>query len=158
MDVLIVVESFYGNTTHIAEQIADGMRSKGATVTVASPAQSPDVDGVELLLVGAPTHMRGLPGARSRQMAAARGAAGESVGVSDWLSSANVPKGLRSAAFDTAVAGSFAGSATKAIQKRLKTLGASVVAQESFLVEGKDVPHLRDGELDRAAQWGASLL
>ena len=155
--MLIVAESFYGNTTQVAEQIAGGLRSKGGTVRVASPGESPKLDGVDLLVVGAPTQMRRLPNARTRQMAQARGVVPPAVGVADWLAALSLPKGLRAAAFDTALAGGFAGSAAKAIRQRLRRLGADVVAEASFIVEGADTPHLVDGEADRAAHWGAGL-
>jgi hypothetical protein len=62
----------------------------------------------------------------------------------------------RSAAFETKIRWS-PGSATKTIGPELARAGyPPLVAAEHFIVGGPQGP-LRDGELDRACDWGAAL-
>lgn len=155
MNVLIVVESSFGNTARIAEAVAAGLRSRGATVRVEDAAGAPAVAGHDLVVVGAPTHNLGLPNAKSREQATEKGGHAPTAGVQEWLG-ALARTDVRAAAFDTAVAGRFSGSAAKRIDKLLRTKGAKVAARESFVVAG-DPPALADGELARAEAWGAGL-
>ncbi|WP_433527972.1 flavodoxin family protein [Micromonospora sp. CA-263727] len=157
MNVLIVTESCFGNTSRVADAVAAGLRSTGAEVIVAEAASAPTLDGVDLLLVGAPTHNMGLPGPASRRQAATRGGNPAATGVAEWLD--RLPTGFsgRAATFDTVTGtGFFAGSAAKGIQKRLRRHRVDVVARESFVVTATEGP-LADGELDRAELWGAAL-
>lgn len=157
MKVLIVTESCFGNTARVADAVADGLRSTGAEVTVAEAAAAPALDGVDLLLVGAPTHNMGLPGPASRRQAAAKGGHPAASGVAEWLDQLPTGFGGRAATFDTVTGtGFFSGSAAKGIQKRLRRHRVDVVARESFVVTATEGP-LADGELDRARLWGAAL-
>src|SRR4029077_14637551 len=71
MRALVVYESMYGNTRVIAGNIADGLRADyEVTVVPVAEATAELVAGVDLLVAGAPTHMRGLPSAASRRQAA----------------------------------------------------------------------------------------
>ncbi|WP_448058549.1 flavodoxin family protein [Cellulomonas hominis] len=158
MDVRIVVESCFGNTARIAEAVAAGLRSRGATVTVVDAASAPAPDGADLLLVGAPTHNMGLPGPASRRQAEAAGGRPPVTGVGEWLAGLPRRRGGRAAAFSTVTGtGFFAGSAAKGIEKRLRRCAVEVVAREEFLVTGREGP-LADGELARAERWGAGLV
>ncbi|MDG4752606.1 flavodoxin domain-containing protein [Micromonospora sp. WMMD718] len=157
MNVLIVTESCFGNTSRVADAVAAGLRSTGAEVTVAEAAAAPALDGVDLLLVGAPTHNMGLPGPASRRQAAMKGGSPAATGVTEWLD--RLPTGFagRAATFDTVTGtGFFSGSAAKGIQKRLRRQRVDVVARASFVVTATEGP-LADGELDRARLWGAGL-
>ena len=90
MNVLIVTESCFGNTRIVAEAIATGLRSGGAAVTavtVVDAATAPSLDGVDLLLVGAPTHSMGLPSPATRGQAQAKGGRPPAAGVGEWLTS-----------------------------------------------------------------------
>ncbi|MEV2240435.1 flavodoxin domain-containing protein [Micromonospora sp. NPDC049891] len=157
MKVLIVTESCFGNTSRVADAVAAGLRSAGAEVTVVEAAAEPALDGVDLLLVGAPTHNMGLPGPASRRQAATKGASPASTGVAEWLDRLPTGFGGRAATFDTVTGtGFFSGSAAKAIQKRLRRHGVAVVARQSFVVTSTEGP-LADGELDRAELWAAGL-
>lgn len=156
MDVLVVVESCFGNTARVAEAIADGLRSAGASVELTDAVTAPAPSGVDLLLVGAPTHNRGLPTVKSRAQAVERGGHSVESGIGEWLSGLPKQSGLRAVAFDTVVSrGFFAGSAAKRIERRLRRLGVDVHGQESFLVQGQPA-HLVEGEAERAQAWGAS--
>ncbi len=157
MNVLIVVESAFGTTATIADALAAGLRSSGATVTVVPAADAPSSAGFDLVFVGAPTHNLGLPTPKSRALAAQRGGAVVESGVAEWLVAQSRLGGVRAAAFDTVVPGPFSGSAAKKIERALKRLGADVVARESFLVHGTPAM-LADGEVARAGHWAAGLV
>jgi flavodoxin len=78
-------------------------------------------------------------------------------GVHDWLD--DLPRGKGHAVtFDTRFEkpAFLTGSAAKGIAKRLRRKGFEVVATESFFVLGTDGP-LKDGELERAAEWAEGL-
>ena len=165
MNALVVYESIYGNTRAIAEAVADGLGG----ASVASVATAPgDLENLDLLVVGGPTHMHGLATTRSREIAA-EGAhedkgthvepdATDGPGLRGWLAELPDGQGARAATFDTRLDKSawVTGLASRGIAKRLRRDGYDVVATESFLVEDGEGP-LEDGELDRARAWGAQL-
>ncbi|GEL99291.1 flavodoxin family protein [Cellulomonas terrae] len=163
MTALVVFESMYGSTAAIAEAVAAGLADLRVPVTVCevglagppSPATRPS-----LLVVGAPTHQRGLSTGRTRDLARGDGAGTVSRGdgVREWLDQVvALASGQAAAVFDTAVAGRFAGSAAHAIGKRLTRAGAElVVPPETFTVAGRSSGLLPD-ELEKARSWGRSL-
>src|SRR5262249_1708788 len=71
MRAVVVYESMFGNTRTVAEAIAAGLSSSSVPTTVVSVFSKEDVDlhGVDLLVVGAPTHVHGMPSTRSRAAA-----------------------------------------------------------------------------------------
>jgi hypothetical protein len=153
----VITESCFGNTSRVAEAIAMGLRSRNATVTVAAAVSGPALDGVDLLILGSPTHNMGLPSPASRRQAGEKGGQAPATGVVEWLEALPGDPGCRVAAFDTVTGtGFFSGSAAKAIEKRLRRRSVSVIDRQSFLVTSAQGP-LADGEADRAEQWGASL-
>lgn len=169
MRTLVVFESMFGNTHRVAECIARGLAGAGEVRVVPVADATPEaLDGIDLLVVGGPTHVHGMTSARSRE--AAHDQAGlpdsgltmdpdaEGPGLRDWFDGAAIPRGLAAAAFDTRVHGAAAltGRASKGIAKRLARHGTNRAADpESFFV-GKD-NRLADGEAERAEAWGASL-
>lgn len=172
MRTVIVYESVFGNTREIAEAIAAGVRdrrpgSEVACVPVAI-ADAGLINGADLLVVGGPTHMRGMSTGMTRQ----KGAESEQQkfprlhlepgfdgpGLREWLDGMKRQDVAgRAAAFDTRVASRLAGSAAKRIALQLRRRGYRVLAREGFVVDGTHGP-LRSGETARARQWGASLL
>ncbi len=157
MNVLVVVESCFGNTARVADAVAAGLRSRGATVTVVEAAVAPVPGAVDLLLVGAPTHSMGLPGSATRRQAEAKGGHPPATGVAEWLAALPDRPGLRAATFDTVTGtGFFSGSAAKRIEKELRRRAVNVASRQSFLVTATEGP-LADGELARAEKWGAAL-
>lgn len=159
MSVRIVVESMFGNTREVAEQIADGLReaAPGADVVVVStsqPAQLPA--GVSLLLLGGPTHAFGMSRMETRADAERAGARGDAHrGVREWIAEAQ-PFDGRVVTFDTRIK-HFPGSAARAAANELAARGFPRVEQgESFWVRGKSGP-LRTGEAERARGWGQAL-
>ncbi len=160
MRALVVVESWFGNTLAVASAVADGL-GNFMTVDVRSVDDAPAelAEGVDLVVVGGPTQVFGMsrPNSRRDAVKQAGSSARVDVGVREWLASA--PAGIRrGAAFDTRIdKGWVPGSAARGIARRLRRLGATLVAEpESFVVTATPGP-LAAGELDRARQWGEQL-
>ena len=163
MPALLVFESMYGSTGAVAEAIASGLADVRVAATVCEVGLASDpqvVAGTGLLIVGAPTHQRGLSTPRTRDVA--RGEATTTLtsgdGIREWLEvlSAHVA-GRQVAVFDTAVKSRLSGSAADAIARRLTKAGARLaVPPESFVVSGRTSGLLPD-ELERARSWGRGL-
>jgi flavodoxin len=66
MRSLVVCESWFGNTRQIAEEIADALGGAGEAEVLSVDDPLPSLDGVDLIVVGAPTHVHGLSSGRSR--------------------------------------------------------------------------------------------
>jgi hypothetical protein len=161
MRSVVVFESWFGNTRKLAEAIAEALRREGEVEVVSVDDPRPDLERVDLLVVGAPTHVHGLSSALSRRSALGQlGVPGEAgVGVRGWLREAPEGRGRAAAAFDTRAEGRIAvvGSAARGIGRRLGRRGYTLVAPpESFLVLATAGP-LRPGEAERAARWARAL-
>lgn len=156
MKALIIYDSMFGNTEKVAQAMATALADK-AEVTArrvgdVKPAELADLD---LLIVGSPTQGFQPTAATKKLLAAIPGK-----GL----------QGMKVAAFDTRIAIEDVGSrfltimvnlfgyAAKPIANRLqKKAGLLVVPPEGFIVKDKEGP-LKDGELERAAQWAKQLL
>lgn len=172
MKGIVVYESMFGSTRAVAESVAEGMAEEGASVgrppvLRAADVGADDLEGVDFVVVGAPTHAHGLPRASTRRGApdTAAKTGGELIlesgasaapGVREWLSElGNLPQ--QAAAFDTRVRAPaiVTGRASKTIARELRRHGAELVADpESFLVAEN---RLAPGELERARSWGRDL-
>ena len=85
---LVIVESYFGSTRTIAEAIAAVLSETGAQARVLDVDRAPDVLPADLdrLVLGAPTHNRGLPTAGTRATACKKqGATTSATGVREWL-------------------------------------------------------------------------
>ncbi|MBU2228773.1 flavodoxin family protein [Patescibacteria group bacterium] len=146
----VIYDSTFGNTEKIARAIAEGADAK---VIHIKDAQSLDIKTMELLIVGSPT----LGGRPSKP-------------VQDFLNAlpADALKNTRVAGFDTRFEESAQGFGLKLIlktfkyagEKILKSLeskGGQAVSAEGFYVTGKEGP-LKEGEIERAKEWGRSLV
>jgi hypothetical protein len=159
--VAVVYESWFGNTRVVAESIALALRGV-AEVTLARVEEPvPDLEGIDLLIVGAPTHAHGLSSAATREGAIAqRGGGGHAgVGVRGWLRQLPPGGGPRVAAFDTRLERSplLVGSAARGIARRLERRGYELAAPpQSFFVCGSAGP-LEEGETARAAAWALGV-
>ena len=74
MHTLLIYESMYGNTHAIAAAIAEGFRPNGdVRVVPVSEATDDLVTWADLVIVGGPTHARGMttPGSRTSAVEAA---------------------------------------------------------------------------------------
>lgn len=153
MSALVVYESYFGNTRAIAEAIASGLAAQAVPVT-----QAPELpEDLTLLVVGAPTQNLGLPQPKGREKVMERGGSAGDFGVREWLAGLRGHQGVRAVTFDTSTSTAM-GTASKAAVKALKRAGFRAVQRgESFKVTGTEGP-LAEGELERAREWGASLL
>lgn len=154
--VLVVVESYWGNTDAVARAVVDGLRSAGADAEIVGAAVAPVVigAGAGLVLIGAPTHNMALPSPSSRRIAAQRGVPADRTGVREWIQSVRFEGTPLVLTFDTHVA-RFSGSAARDAAKRLRRIQARV--GERFVIAGEP-PVLVEGELERARAWGARLV
>lgn len=147
MKTIVAFHSLYGNTKLVAEAVAEGLRSK-AVVELSQLGQLKvaDLEGVELLVVGTPTHNAGIP----MDVRAI---------VRKW------PKGcltgMRVEAFDTSLKMNWFvdlfNPAAPKLAAELRRLGGTPLGQaQSFWVSGREGP-LAEGELERAKAWGQAL-
>lgn len=154
MKVLIVYDSVYGNTQKIAEAMIEGIGSeRNPIITKVKDATIADLEGVDLLIVGGPTH---------------GGNFTEPVKNFFASISANGLKGIKAAAFDTSFTldsqGAFVrflmktlGYAAPKIAKKLGSKGADVLTSEIFYVVDTEGP-LKEGEIERASAWAVALV
>jgi Flavodoxin domain len=158
MRSLVVYESWFGNTRRLAEEIAAELRREGEVDIVSVDETLPLLVDVDLLVVGAPTHVHGISSGRSRVAAVEQqGGEGEAgIGVRGWIDALpNGAGGPRVAVFDTRANKPvlLVGSAARGIAKRLLRRGYTLAAEpESFFVHGTPGP-LEEGELERASDW-----
>ena len=159
MNVIVVYESHWGNTASVARAIADGFGPAARVLTTdeATPTVVADAD---LIVAGAPVMAFSLPGDRMLATIASDTKAPSPGDLSHpsmraWLD--QVPAGHgRSAQFETGLRWS-PGGATGAITKKLESAGFKrLTKSQRFVVKGSYGP-LRDGELERAQQWGQEL-
>ena len=168
MRSVVVYESMFGNSHAVAEAIATGLRRTGEAVIVPVEQATHDVlVGADLLVVGGPTHAHGMSSSQTRKGAPDYVAKSDGDltlepgwdgdGLRDWFQELpDVP--CAAAAFDTRadIAALLSGRASKGIASRLEKHGCRLLAEpESFLVDKHN--HLMPHELDRAAEWGATL-
>jgi flavodoxin-like protein len=161
MRALVVYESWFGNTRRIAERIASALAEEGEVELVSVDDPLPSFQHVDLVVLGAPTHVHGLSGERSRQGAIdQRGDAGEiGIGARGWIDALPLAGATPVALFDTRARKPawLVGSAAHGMAARLRKRGYRLVADpESFFVRGTPGP-LEEGELERAAEWGRTL-
>jgi hypothetical protein len=165
MKALVVYESLYGNTAAIADAIATSLRAHGheasaGPVTAIDPV---DAAGIDLLVVGGPTHVHGMsrPSTRKAAVDDEKNVYSEPTlepGLREWLDRVPAGDGGPAAAFDTRIdkPAFLTGSAAKGIGRRLERHGFRLVASpESFFVTTEN--HLVDGALERAEAWAAQL-
>jgi hypothetical protein len=168
MKVVVVYESMYGNTHHVATAIGEGLGSAADVVVVPVEGAEPElVESVDLLVVGGPTHVHGMSRANTRQAAVEAAEKDESdlvldpdaegPGLREWFDGLG-KIGTHAAAFDTRMHGPAAltGRASKGVAKRLRHHGATLITDpESFIVTKDN--HLEVDEAERARAWGAEL-
>ncbi len=155
MQVLILYESFFGNTEKIAHAIADAIEgAEEVTVREISTVDPETMQMPDLLIVGSPT--RGFR---------------PSPATMDFISRVPESRMLDQmfAAFDTRIALSYiksgvlrfivktGGYAASAIEKKLRQKGGvPIVASDGFCVIDKEGPLLK-GEVERARKWASAI-
>jgi hypothetical protein len=160
MNILVVYESMWGNTRAVAEAVAGRLGEHVSLVEVTDAPALLD-PGIDLLVVGGPTHAFSMSRATTRRDAVGKGAETDHVarGIREWLGSVEVPGVVDVAIFDTRVGsvrhlpGSAARSAGRSVRRH--HLGR-LVATASFFVDDMEGP-LSEGELDRARAWADTL-
>ncbi len=155
MRALVVYKSFFGNTERIAEAVGEGLGSEMEVQVQRVDEMKPEqMAELTLLVVGSPTRaFRPAPAISAFLRVLPKGSL----------------KGVKVAAFDTRIATediksailrfivNFFGYAAKPMAARLERKGGQVIAPpEGFLVADTEGP-LKEGELDRAKDWGKRL-
>jgi len=158
MKVLIIYDSFFGNTEQIAQAIGSALGSQEEVeILRVSHVKPEQLTGLNLIIVGSPTRgFRPTPA------------------ISNLLKSVpkNGLKGVKVAAFDTRftmdeiessvfilpILVNIFGYAARPISDRLKKKGGElIIPPEGFFVEGTEGP-LKEGELERAADWAKQIM
>jgi flavodoxin len=148
MNALVLYESRFGNTERIAEAVALALQEAIPTRLAAVEEVTDCVEtlrGVDLLVVGGPTHSHGI----SQRLQ-------DAVACLDEHSL----DGIRVAAFDTRIPGPrlMTGSAAVRLARLLRRRGGwLVVPPVNFIVEGREGP-LGSGELEHARAWATEVL
>ena len=160
MKAVVVYESLWGNTAAIARAIAEGIgQGTRAVTTDAAPPEA--IADADLIVAGAPVLAFSLPTDAMRDSVASSEVGAPTPpdlthpSLRSWLDS--LPAGAGTcAAFETRIWWSPRG-ATGDIEKRLQRAGRRIVSKShKFVVKDKYGP-LRDGEVERARQWGVEL-
>lgn len=151
MGIMIVYDSFFGNTEKIAQAISDSLSSEeNVRIYRVSDIKPEQLLGLRLLIVGSPTR-----------------AFKPTKAILDLLD--KIPskglEGVKVAAFDTRISSVDANSrifnvlekrfgyAAKPIADKLKKKGGSlIITPEGFFIKESEGP-LKDGELERAREW-----
>lgn len=153
MKTLIVYDSVYGNTEKIAESIG-GAIDGDVEVLRAGEINPSGLQSIDLLIVGSPT--QGFRPTKPVQVFI------DSIPV-------GIIRGIGFAAFDTRIPADEVGkglrllikmggyAAPRITQALKKNGGNPVVPPEGFFVKGKEGP-LKEGELERAADWARNIL
>jgi flavodoxin len=149
MKVLILYDSYFGNTEKIAQAMGSALGLQEGVIKV-SNLKPEQLKGIELLIVGSPT--RGFR---------------PSDGIKTWMNSlpADSLKGIRVAAFDTRIKMkdikqpvlrffvNFMGYAAKPLTNGLLKKGGILAASpDGFYVKASEGP-LYENELERAVTW-----
>lgn len=138
MKVLVVYDSKYGHTEMIAKVIG---RETGGRVLLVSELSPGDMDELDLLVIGSPTH-----------------GGWYTEGIKELLGSFIVLQGVKIAVLDTRTRRSLFGFAAHRMARSLEAKGWNLLAPpEGFVVLGVKGP-LREGELERAAGWAKSIM
>ncbi len=156
MKTLIVYDSVFGNTEQIAQAISKSIGSEERVEALRAGDMKPEhLIGLRLLIVGSPTR-----------------AFRPTKAITDFLDKipSNGLKGVRVATFDTRISTTdvnsrllnilvrLFGYAAKPIADRLEKKGGSlVIPPEGFFVKDSEGP-LKDGELERAADWAKQAI
>jgi hypothetical protein len=160
MKAVVVYESHWGNTEAVARAVAEGIGADAKALTT-DEASADAVAGADLIVAGAPVMAFGLPSERA--LAGLEDSARTAPRPPDlshpslraWLAALPAGHGA-AAAFETRIWWSPRG-ATGTIERALSKAGYRRLAKaERFIVSGGYGP-LRDGELDKARDWGAAL-
>ncbi len=144
---LVIYFSKFGNTKLVAETIGEVLKQAGGIQVINSDELAiEDFDGVDLVVMGSPTHRMNLP---------------EAVRPLFDMLPRKLLKGKFFATFDTSYRMSWwlnLFTASKRLSPKLRKLGGKGIVQpQIFHVMERKGP-LYDGELDRAKEWATLIL
>ncbi len=154
MKTLVLYDTYFGNTEKVAKSIGEAFGEDTQVLSVKDVSLD-QLKGLDYLIVGSPTR-----------------AFKPTKDTTDFLNKlpSGTLSGVKVAAFDTRMdvkkvnnkvltfMESIFGYAAKPIADRLKKKGGSLIAEpEGFIVEDSEGP-LREGEMERAAEWAKKLL
>jgi len=156
MRILIVYDSYFGNTEQIALAISKALsETEYVELCRIGEIKPQQMEGLDLLVVGSPT--RAFKPTRA---------------ISDFLNNipANDLRDIRTAAFDTRISTAdvhsrilnimvnMFGYAAESIGRKLQKKGGALkVLPAGFFVKDSEGP-LKEGELERAAKWAKTLV
>jgi flavodoxin len=148
MNALVVYYSQFGNTRQVAEAVVEVFQGMGVARTLsADQLTTADLQDVDLVVMGTPTHKMNLP---------------ESVRPVFEELPRRILRGVPIAAFDTSYKMSTfltRFTAAKRVDRKLRKLGGKrLVPPETFHVEEHHEGPLYDGELERAKAWAETIL
>ena len=153
MKILIVYFSKFGNTRRVAQTMAEAMKPAGdVRVTSIDQLAASDFEGVDLVVLGSPTHAFSVPPAVRSALAGLP---------------AGILAGKSVAAFDTTVRlwPLRLMRASPKLLRQLRGLGGQPVAQpETFFVktssaqQSGEVDLLLEGQIVRAKDWAGQIL
>jgi flavodoxin len=152
MNTLVVHYSKYGNTQMVAETIAAAMRaaagtgSQHITVKRLDKLTADDMQDINLLVAGVPTHNMNLPKPVPPLLAELPKKALRGIYFATYDTSYKLSRWLQPF------------TAAKPLARKLRKLGGKIILPpETFTVEGHHGP-LYDGELERVHVWAEQIL
>ncbi len=151
-NIFVIYDSVFGNTEKIARAVAAAIQAQAIPV---GDVDAEQLSGLDLLVVGSPTR---------------KFSPTEEISIFLKSLPQNHLAGVQVAAFDTRIdletidskvlqfVVDKGGYAARVIARKLERKGGRLAAQgEGFFVTGEQGP-LKDGELERAAEWAVRLL
>ena len=156
MKIVVIYDSFFGNTKQIAQTIGNALNENNEVeVLDVSMVLHNQISSIDILIVGSPT--RGFrPSENSINFLKSIAKTGlKGVKVAAFDTRLSLPKiKSKSIRFIVKTGGYAAKHIAKALQKKG---GISVLLPEGFLVAGEEGP-LVEGELERASNWAKSMI
>jgi flavodoxin len=147
MKTLVVYDSVYGNTEIVARAIGDALPGEVQVLRLGQ-VNAGDLEAVDLLIIGSPTH-GALPTEAAQRLL-------------ERIESP-VREGARAATFDTRLTWKFlerwGGFAAPKMADTLRGKGWTLVGEPGgFFVKGLKKGPLKRGEAERAAAWAKGLV
>ena len=147
MKTLVVYDSVYGNTEIVARAIGDALPGEVQVLRLGQ-VNAGDLEAVDLLIIGSPTH-GALPTEAAQRLL-------------ERIESP-VREGARAATFDTRLTWKFlerwGGFAAPKMADTLRGKGWTLVVEPGgFFVKGLKKGPLKRGEAERAAAWASALV
>ena len=164
MRALVVFESMFGNSELVARAVGEGLVRGGCSeveVTRVDRAPTEVPDGVDLVLVGGPTHAFGMTRQSSRDEAVRQGApeSGTGRGIREWVDLVHAAPSVRFATFDTRMdkVRRLPGSAAHQASRHLRRRGFRLASgPTSYYVSSATGP-LGADETAKAQRWGEAV-